>query len=811
MVARCLHLANWEPSEQPEAVSSCSSGGGGLDQLLQQLQLCSLDPESSSGSGSMTLGAVGVQFAALAAKAGQGKQLQQRVHLQRQLPAELLLEAAAAGSFGLPQGLGLSAWSDPDDGLAAVQFNGRALAALLQLLSKAALSQEQRGALLLAAARAATAGGNTACTQRLLSAAEGALSASSSNCSAEGSLQVAGQLLLRLLHLQAKPGLAADASGSDAGIQAWQLLLTACSSGGACSSAVVPPTAGLLLSQLQRRGQAVLAPSDVAGLAQSSVLPRLSSGGSSSVARLEQLLLNGGAQPAPQGMQYAVLKAAVAAAPGSALHWWRWAAWLAKLAKQQQQQQQQGAISAAAFTVSCKALSLSGSGSHYCSESAAGSDAEQYGALPALLAVLALVAHDPGDGLPEDAAAQLAAVPATAWLPVVQHLVSQLTAGDSAARQDLMLGVLLHVGEAAPCQVLLPAMVAAADEQPHTGSAHLTGLLEELQQRHPHLAAQLHVLVREAARLAVLPEEHWHAVLLEAAVVAAKRLQARHKQKRRGQQESAEGKEGIPEAAASDEAASQCYLAAMAPVLFALRQQLHVAEAATPQTPHESRFRQQHLPRLHQLLRQLEEPLGGGSTAALDAAAAGAGSTSKQQQPPAVVLLRAAAGQLSAAAQQKQLSLADVAPTLAALTGTAIPIPGADGAGAPAGSVPELAGVTADVSVLPTKTRPKRLLFAGSDGRQYAFLLKVRGRWGWLLLLRCARYGTPRCAGAAVLHLCTRAHAGSRGPAGGRTPHATAARLPLGPASPRRRQRHGCPLLRSDATGQSRGPGAGGL
>ena len=37
----------------------------------------------------------------------------------------------------------------------------------------------------------------------------------------------------------------------------------------------------------------------------------------------------------------------------------------------------------------------------------------------------------------------------------------------------------------------------------------------------------------------------------------------------------------------------------------------------------------------------------------------------------------------------------------------------------------ELAGVAPQVAVLATKTRPKRLRFAGSDGRQHSFLLKV--------------------------------------------------------------------------------------
>ena len=38
----------------------------------------------------------------------------------------------------------------------------------------------------------------------------------------------------------------------------------------------------------------------------------------------------------------------------------------------------------------------------------------------------------------------------------------------------------------------------------------------------------------------------------------------------------------------------------------------------------------------------------------------------------------------------------------------------------------EVVGVSPDLLVLPTKTRPKRLMLLGSDGRRYTYLLKGR-------------------------------------------------------------------------------------
>jgi hypothetical protein len=67
--------------------------------------------------------------------------------------------------------------------------------------------------------------------------------------------------------------------------------------------------------------------------------------------------------------------------------------------------------------------------------------------------------------------------------------------------------------------------------------------------------------------------------------------------------------------------------------------------------------------------------------------------------------------------------LATLTPQLAALTGTHIPVPGlpADATG----SVPTIANFGTDVSVLFTKTRPKRISIVGSDGLRRAFLVKV--------------------------------------------------------------------------------------
>lgn len=84
--------------------------------------------------------------------------------------------------------------------------------------------------------------------------------------------------------------------------------------------------------------------------------------------------------------------------------------------------------------------------------------------------------------------------------------------------------------------------------------------------------------------------------------------------------------------------------------------------------------------------------------------------------------------------RESTLQLDQVSPALAALAATAVPMPGQprpppahaaepDHAGAGAVTV---AGVEPVVTILKTKTRPKKLALLGSDGRRYTYLLKVR-------------------------------------------------------------------------------------
>ena len=60
------------------------------------------------------------------------------------------------------------------------------------------------------------------------------------------------------------------------------------------------------------------------------------------------------------------------------------------------------------------------------------------------------------------------------------------------------------------------------------------------------------------------------------------------------------------------------------------------------------------------------------------------------------------------------------------MCGTDIPMPALGAASGTRGGILTVASFCDRVSVLPTKTRPKKLRIGGSDGATYTFLLKVR-------------------------------------------------------------------------------------
>jgi len=109
-------------------------------------------------------------------------------------------------------------------------------------------------------------------------------------------------------------------------------------------------------------------------------------------------------------------------------------------------------------------------------------------------------------------------------------------------------------------------------------------------------------------------------------------------------------------------------------------------------------------------------------------------------------------------------SLKDVSPRLAAMRDTSIPMPGVGGspdssaaagsATGPGSEAVTIARFNHEVTVLPTKTRPKKLSILGSDGETYTYLLKV----GPILVCSCLIYAMRASEKKACAHMGSRSN-----------------------------------------------------
>ncbi|KAK9822206.1 hypothetical protein WJX81_005370 [Elliptochloris bilobata] len=304
---------------------------------------------------------------------------------------------------------------------------------------------------------------------------------------------------------------------------------------------------------------------------------------------------------------------------------------------------------------------------------------------------------------PAQAAATLSQAAQHAWCEVVPQLLARLQhplAGVRAAAA----AVLRCLEQAAPAAVLFPVLreAALAVSSASAARGELAALAAELRRARPAAAAGAELLMGEAARVAVLWEEQWHATLQDVQADVARRAPAVAAEAVRLAGLAPEER---------DRLLAERYAVVMAPTAAAVEARLRETVDAVPATPAEAAFAQRYKARLRGALRALKHPVRGAEPAA-----------------DALQLLRALCDSLAQRLGRgdRHRALAELSPALAALAGTDVPMPCAeDGSDGGAGAV-SVEAVAGDVVVLPTKTRPKRLRLLGSDGRARPFLLKGR-------------------------------------------------------------------------------------
>uniref|UniRef100_S4RYT5 SMG1 nonsense mediated mRNA decay associated PI3K related kinase n=1 Tax=Petromyzon marinus TaxID=7757 RepID=S4RYT5_PETMA len=244
----------------------------------------------------------------------------------------------------------------------------------------------------------------------------------------------------------------------------------------------------------------------------------------------------------------------------------------------------------------------------------------------------------------------------------------------------------------------LPPLVGASSQDQAMMQDCYSKIVDKLMASSPTMVSQVQLLVSELRRITVLWDELWLGVLLQQQMMALRRVQQLEDEGKRVQANVTLRKE--EKLAIMREK----HTALMKPVVFAL-EHAHSITSASPETPHERWFQDTYGASISAALERLKNPPNPASPGASWA--------------PFRQLLQS----LQQRAQKRTsylLRLAEMSPRLSALAGTEMALPGESHA-REAVCVHSLAP---SVSILPTKTKPKKLSFLASDGNTYTYLFK---------------------------------------------------------------------------------------
>ncbi|UYV62499.1 SMG1 [Cordylochernes scorpioides] len=323
----------------------------------------------------------------------------------------------------------------------------------------------------------------------------------------------------------------------------------------------------------------------------------------------------------------------------------------------------------------------------------------------------------------------LAHTPTGPWRGIIPQLVSRLNHPETYVRQSIS-ELLCRVAQDSPHLILFPAVVGSLSSGPRaTGTGllktyleeggsspqseeeeeaaergrqaaamqdHLTALVDTLARRDSGTIAQVQVLVSELRRVTVLWDELWLGTLTLHHSDTSRRIHTLEEEIRKVQSNESLS----PEERA--QLITDKHYVFVRPLVFLL-EQLHTITSQKPETPHEVWFQETFGQIIEETLEGIRSP---------------SNPAKPQQAWHLYKQLHQRLQQGCGGSSRSQLVLADLSPTLAQLRSTQIPMPGCV---RPHVTVQAL---LPHLSVLPTKTKPKKLAMTGSDGHKYTYLFK---------------------------------------------------------------------------------------
>ncbi|VFQ78326.1 unnamed protein product [Cuscuta campestris] len=302
------------------------------------------------------------------------------------------------------------------------------------------------------------------------------------------------------------------------------------------------------------------------------------------------------------------------------------------------------------------------------------------------------------------------AVPMLPWQEIIPQLFARLCSHPEQVVRKQVESLLVMLSKLSPWSVVYPTLVDvnSCEKEPPEELRQILACLNKL---YPKLVQDAQMMIKELENVTVLWEELWLSTLQDLHADVMRRIHLLKDEAARiaDNVTLSHGEKSKINAAK--------YSAMMAPIVVVLERRLS-STSRKPETPHEMWFDEVYKEQIKSAISNFKIP---------PASSAALGDVWRPFNNIAVSL---------ASYQRKSpISLAEVAPQLALLSSSDAPMPGLEkqiiysepeeGATAPK-EIITIASFSEQVTILSTKTKPKKILIVGCDGEKYIYLLKGR-------------------------------------------------------------------------------------
>ncbi|XP_024959316.1 uncharacterized protein LOC112500194 [Cynara cardunculus var. scolymus] len=304
----------------------------------------------------------------------------------------------------------------------------------------------------------------------------------------------------------------------------------------------------------------------------------------------------------------------------------------------------------------------------------------------------------------------LSTVPLLPWQEVTPQLFARLSSHPEEDVRKQLEGILVMLAKQSPWSIIYPTLVDINTSEEDL-SEELQHILACLNKQYPRLVQDVQLMIKELENVTILWEELWLSTLQDLHSDVTGRINLL-------KEEASRIAENVTLSHTEKNKINAAkYSAMMAPIVVTLERRL-ASTSRKPETPHEMWFHDEYMGQIKAAISNFKTP----------ASAAALGDIWRP--------FDSIVASLASYQRKSSISLGEVAPQLALLSSSDVPMPGLEKQITVSESEGDLtstlqgivtiASFSEQLVILPTKTKPKKLVIVGSDGQTYPYLLKGR-------------------------------------------------------------------------------------